>query len=102
MRLIDADALIEHLNEYKTIYGVPMTDFDKQVIHYIVGHIKNIEPTAYDVEAVVAELENLPQYRFGVTMLTAEDYVKVADLRKVIEIAREEGEEHDDKLQESQ
>jgi hypothetical protein len=57
MRLIDADALVEHLREYKTIYGVPMTDSDKQVIHCIIGHIKNIESTAYDVEAVVAELE---------------------------------------------
>lgn len=57
MRLIDADALIEHLREYKTVYGVPMTDSDKQVVHYIIGHIKNLEPTAYDVEAVVEELE---------------------------------------------
>ena len=57
MRLIDADALIEHLREYKTVYGVPMTDSDKQVVHCIIGHIKNLEPTAYDVEAVVAELE---------------------------------------------
>ena len=57
MRLIDADALIEHLREYKTVYGVPMTDSDKQVVHCIIGHIKNLEPTAYDVETVVAELE---------------------------------------------
>ena len=56
-RYIDADALIEHLREYKTVYGVPMTDSDKQVVHCIIGHIKNLEPTAYDVEAVVAELE---------------------------------------------
>ena len=57
-RYIDADALIEHLREYKTVYGVPMTDSDKQVVHCIIGHIKNLEPTAYDVEAVVAELES--------------------------------------------
>ena len=56
MRLIDADALIEHLREYKTVYGVPMTDSDKQVVHCIIGHIKNLEPTAYDVEAVVEKL----------------------------------------------
>lgn len=56
-RLIDADALIEHLREYKTVYGVPMTKRDEKVVHYIIGHIKNLEPTAYDVEAVVAELE---------------------------------------------
>lgn len=58
MRLIDADTLIKHLREYKTLYGVPMTERDKQMVHYVIGHIKNLEPTAYDVEKVVAELES--------------------------------------------
>ena len=58
-RYIDADALIEHLREYKTVYGVPMTDSDKQVVHCIIGHIKNLEPTAYDVKAVVEELKKI-------------------------------------------
>lgn len=58
--------------------------------------------TRQPMEAVVAEMEKLQRHTWGVTMLTAEDYVKVSDLRKVIEIARKEGEEHDDKLQESQ
>lgn len=57
MRLIDADALIEHLKEYKTIYGTPMTNRDEQVVHFMIGHIKNLEPTAYDVGVVVSELE---------------------------------------------
>ena len=56
MRLIDADALVEHLGEYKTLYGVPMTKRDEQMIHWVIGHIKNLEPTAYDVEAVVEKL----------------------------------------------
>ena len=46
--------------------------------------------TRKPMEAVVAELEKLPQYRWGVTMLTAEDYVKVAD---VLEIVRNGGKE---------
>ena len=44
--------------------------------------------TRKPMEAVVAELEKLQRHTWGVTMLTAEDYVKVADLRKVTEIVR--------------
>lgn len=44
--------------------------------------------TRKPMEEVVAELEKLPRYRWGVTMLTAEEYVKVADLRKAISIVR--------------
>lgn len=55
-RLIDADVLIENLREIKTLYGVPMTNRDEQMIHWIIGHIKE-QPTTYNVDAVVAELE---------------------------------------------
>lgn len=57
-RLIDADALIEHLSTIKTLYGVPMTSRDEQMLHWIIGHIKNFD-IAYDVEKVVAELEEM-------------------------------------------
>lgn len=92
MRLIDADALIEHLREYKTVYGVPMTDSDKQVVHCIIGHIKNLEPTAYDVEANVAELEKLKgEYENhcinGAWQRGAIDGAKIA-LSKAISIVR--------------
>lgn len=60
-RLIDADALIENLREIKTLYGVPMTMRDEQMIHWIIGHIKE-QPTAYNVDAVVTELEKLKQH----------------------------------------
>lgn len=56
MRLIDADALIDRLREIKTLYGVPMAERDEQMLHWVIGHIKE-EPTAYDVERVVDELE---------------------------------------------
>ncbi len=54
--LISRSALIEHLRAIKTVYGVPMTNRDKQVIHWVIGHIKD-EPTAYDVDKVVEQLE---------------------------------------------
>ena len=57
-RLIDVDALIEKMRTINTLYGTPITERDKQMIHWIVGHI-NEQPTAYDVEKVVAELGEL-------------------------------------------
>jgi hypothetical protein len=51
--LISRSELIENLREYKTIYGCPMTRRDEQVIHFVIGHIKNLEPTAYSVEKVI-------------------------------------------------
>ena len=55
--LISRNALIERMRKYKTVYGVPMTKRDEQMVHFMIGHIKNLEPTAYDPEAVVAKLE---------------------------------------------
>lgn len=89
-RLIDADVLIENLREIKTLYGVPMTNRDEQMIHWIIGHIKE-QPTAYDVSRVVAELEQLPTYEFGVSLLNAEKYIKLSDLKNKIEIVRKGG-----------
>ena len=37
-RLIDEDVLIENLREIKTLYGVPMTNRDEQMIHWIIGN----------------------------------------------------------------
>lgn len=50
MRLIDADALIENIGEI-----VPSTDY-YEFASQICNAIRN-QPTAYDVEKVVAELE---------------------------------------------
>lgn len=81
-RLIDADVLIENLREIKTLYGVPMTNRDEQMIHWIIGHIKE-QPTAYDVSKVVAELESLQCVN---PFLTTTEYKN-----KAIEIARKGG-----------
>ena len=58
--------------------------------HLVVGEINRI-PTAYDVEKVVAELEELPTYKFGVSLLNAEKYVKLSDLKEKIDIVRKGG-----------
>lgn len=54
--LISRSALIEELRGLKTLYGTPMTMRDTQMIHWVIGHIKE-QPTAYDVDAVVEQLE---------------------------------------------
>ena len=55
--LISRKALIKHLKDCKEICGMPLTKYDEQVIEFVIGHIENAEPTAYNVEKVVAELE---------------------------------------------
>ena len=49
------------------------------------------QPTAYDVEKVVAELEELPTLEFGVSLLNAEKYVKLSELKEKIDIVRKGG-----------
>lgn len=58
MRLIDADDTIRIIKEYKTVDGEPLTERDKRIIEYVCDHIQYLQPTAYDVEAVVRELED--------------------------------------------
>lgn len=53
MRLIDADALLKQLLEAK----------DHEIIKAVIGLVQT-QPTAYDVEEVVAELEDLRQFIF--------------------------------------
>ena len=57
MRLIDADDTIRIIKEHKTVEGEPFTERDKRIIEYVCDHIQYLQPTAYDVEAVVRELE---------------------------------------------
>lgn len=55
MRLIDADALIELLNKYK--FGVVQKEVEREYIKEVILRFVEEQPTAYDVEKVVAELE---------------------------------------------
>ena len=55
-RLIDADDLIELLQrKRKTLLGIGGNTYSIKAFDYIIAHIKE-QPTAYDVEKVVAEL----------------------------------------------
>ena len=64
MRLIDADALIEAIEDIK-LYNVtppnPPYDMNRVRADELIETI-NAQPTAYDVEAVVAELEELKEH----------------------------------------
>lgn len=59
MRLIDADKLILHLNDY-ALQEAPFRGESADVYDAIENCIKAIEeqPTAYDMEKVVEKLEN--------------------------------------------
>lgn len=55
MRLIDADKLIENINE---IYKGYMTD-ESGCVPYDFERIVDEQPTAYDIDKVVEELESI-------------------------------------------
>lgn len=55
MRLIDADALIELLNKYK--FGIVQKEVEREYIKEVILRFVEEQPTAYDVEKVVEELE---------------------------------------------
>ena len=70
MRLIDADKLILHLNDYAS-QEAPFRGESADVYDAIENCIKAIEeqPTAYDMEKVVEKLENQSkEYNSGVRL----------------------------------
>ena len=70
MRLIDADKLILHLNDY-ALQEAPFRGESPDVYDAIENCIKAIEeqPTAYDMEKVVEKLENRSkEYNSGVRL----------------------------------
>ena len=70
MRLIDADKLKVYLKEYLHYdHAIPWVD---------------AQPTAYDVEKVVAELGKMPTYEFGVTLMNTTKYLKKKDVLRVV------------------
>lgn len=87
MRLIDADALIEELREIKTLYGVPITKRDEQMVHWVIGHINN-QPTAYDVDAVV---ESLEKESYRTTDLVCGGLFEAIRLSSAINIVKKRG-----------
>lgn len=97
-RLIDADALIEVIKESRPLNW---TDSDSELQedadynHFI--EMVNAQPTAYDVEKVVAELEEQKQkadeeYKESFELYHAEFWRgRKGGLRKAIEIVRKGG-----------
>lgn len=96
--LISRSALIENLREIKTVYGVPMTRHDEQVIHWVIGRIKE-QPTAYSVKKVVEQLEDEKMKHFLTIANTGDKkldfaYEKVGNaLDRASEIVRNGGKE---------
>ena len=84
-RLIDADLLIKELK------GCTCTDkHDERIIKEFVIHIVKQQSTAFDIEAIVKELEeyvkqHLEYYQIGEDFL---GYGKCISLKKAIEIVK--------------
>ena len=60
-RLIDADALIEVIKKYK--FGAISNESEREYTREVMLCFLNGSPTAYDVEKVVAELEEEVEYQ---------------------------------------
>lgn len=86
MRLIDADSLIDFIrNLTKEPNGFSKNYDESAIVHFVEN-----QPTAYDVEAVVAELE-IEKETANRTYCTFEQKVdlgRVFGLEKAIEIVR--------------
>jgi hypothetical protein len=83
-RYIDADALIEVLEKYK--FGAISNDTEREYIKETVLNFVNEQPTAYNVEAVVAELKKESYQEWC-------DSPKIVELKDAIDIVRNAGKE---------
>ena len=88
-RLIDADALIEFLDSERKS-GLALHDFS--MVGSYLNAIKYVEnmPTAYDVEKVVAELEEMEEKAIKVKNVTVSSYA-CGMMHKAIDIVRKGG-----------
>lgn len=70
MRLIDADKLCIYLNKYLYYdFAVPWVD---------------VQPTAYDVDKVVEQLQNVAHERFGNSGMGGEMVVSLDDVIEIV------------------
>ena len=93
MRLIDADKLIEEINMIGN--GIRMEDklttLDFNIgLSYAMQMVK-AQPTAYDVEKVVAELEEESNFFSGIPMGSLQKAYYCNGVEKAIEIVRKGG-----------
>lgn len=73
MRLIDADKLIEHIEEIART----------QMMKTLVEHWINKQPTAFDVDKVIKQLDELVTINMEVLGVRA-DYVNLAHAIKIV------------------
>lgn len=90
MRLIDADKLILHLNDY-ALQEAPFKGESADTYNVIKQCIEAVEeqPTAYDVDKVVEQLKDVSYERFGYAGMGGENVVNLDD---AIEIVKADGE----------
>ena len=88
MRLIDADALIKNLSYLYTKNHIPIDMRAKEILTTIIE-----QPTAYDVDKVVGELE-LHSFELGTDTLPVH-YVRLND---AIEIVKADGKDEKEKI----
>ena len=81
MRLIDADALINGINNARECVGLGTTPLETFLLCQ--EAIRNC-PTAYDVEAVVAELEKVSFERFGNDGMGGQKVVSLDDAISIV------------------
>lgn len=103
MRLIDADEFLEYIEKEKALIPIDAEKYhiDEKVVDGMNAAIRAIEnkikeqPTAYDVEKIVAELETLRIDKcnyFGVLNVVAEKYDRANEmLDDAIDIVRKGG-----------
>ena len=83
-RLIDADALIETMKKVETEYEEAMTCPSWWTAYSVISE----QPTAYDVEKVVAELEKESDFFGGEPMGSLQKAYYCKGVEKAIDIVR--------------
>lgn len=95
MRMIDADKLIEHLNDY-ALQEAPFKGEDGNIGVYdaIVQCMEAVteQPTTYDVDKVVEQLKNVSYERFGNAGMGGENVVNLDDAIEIVKAGGENDE----------
>ena len=90
MRLIDADKLILHLNDY-ALQEAPFKGESADTYNAIKQCIEAVEeqPTAYDVDKVVEQLKDVSYERFGYAGMGGENVVNLDDAIEMVKAGGE-------------
>ena len=93
MRLIDADKLILHLNDY-ALQEAPFKGESADTYNAIKQCIEAVEeqPTAYDVDKVVEQLKDVSYERFGYAVMGGENVVNLDDAIEIVKAGGENDE----------